>query len=242
MGRRIAICHIRNVVKNYRWITILKIYCKTIWNLGTQPTGLSKGSLPQNRWILCGVLEGKSDGWWYVYTVWSHTETDGNGEPLYVCYVDFSTAVDLVNRHILFYKLIKQWWCGGVIGTLWLFCTKTYFRVKVDGRISLPIPNHIGVNQGENISGLLFRKYLTDLDEYLRKEVGDTIIAHLLWEDDLILVTDSIKELQKQLDGLFNFCSDNMMIVNETKTKVMVCGSARRDIVFKFNDRCCWPG
>ena len=27
-----------------------------------------------------------------------------------------------------------------------------------------------------------------------------------------------------------------MMIVTETKTKVMVCGSASRDIVVKFND------
>ena len=105
--------------------------------------------------------------------------------------------------------------------------------------MSPPIPNHIDVNQGGNVSGLLFRKYLADLDEYLCKGVciGDTIIAHLLWADDLILFTDSIKRLQKQSDGLFNFCSDNMMIVNETKPKVMVCGSASRDIVVKFNDK-----
>ena len=82
------------------------------------------------------------------------------GKPLYVCYVDFSMAFDLVNRHILFYKLIKQGWCGKVIDTLRNFYTKTYFRVKVDGRISLPIPNHIGVNQGGNVivrrAGLLW--------------------------------------------------------------------------------------
>ena len=35
---------IRNVVKNYRGITILYI-CKNIWNPSTQPTGLSKWSL-----------------------------------------------------------------------------------------------------------------------------------------------------------------------------------------------------
>ena len=46
-----------------------------------------------------------------------------------------------------------------------------------------------------------------------------------------------MKGLQKQLDGLFNFGSDNMMIVNETKTQVMVCGSASRDIVVKFNNK-----
>ena len=82
---------------------------------------------------------------------------------------------------------------------------------------------------------------MADLDEYLHRDVGihigDTIFVHLLWADDLILVTESAKGLQKQLDGLFNFCSDNMMIVNETKTKVMVYGSASRDVVVKFNDK-----
>ena len=43
--------------------------------------------------------------------------------------------------------------------------------------------------------------------------------------------------LQKQLDGLFNFCGDNMIIINDTKTKVMVYGSASRNVVVKFNDK-----
>ena len=119
------------------------------------------------------------------------------GKPLYVCYVDFSMASDLVNRHILIYELIKQDWCGRVIDTLRSLYTKTYIRVKVYGLISSPIPNHIGVNQGGKVSGLLFRIYLADLVEYLCKDVGvflgDPIIAHLLCADDLILVTDSIK-------------------------------------------------
>ena len=230
----------RSVVKNYGGITILSIFAKifeilvhnrlvflneAFCKIDEFNGGFLRGSrTADNMFILNGLIQRQM----------------AMGKPLYVCYVDFSMAFDLVNRHILFYKLIRQGWCGRV-DTLRNFYTKTYFRVKVNGLISPPIPNHIGVNQGGNVSGLLFRKYLADLDEYLCKEVGvclgDTIIAHLLWADDLILVTDSIKGLQKQLDGLFNFCSDNMMIVNETKTKVMVCGSARRDIVVKFNDK-----
>ena len=230
----------RSVVKNYRGITILSIFAKifeilvhnrlvflneAFCKIDEFNGGFLRGSrTADNIFILNGLIQRQM----------------AMGKPLYVCYVDFSMAFDLVNRHILFYKLIRQGWCGRVIDTLRNFYTKTYYRVKVNGLISPPIPNHIGVNQGGNVSDLLFRKYLADLDEYLCKEVGvclgDTIIAHLLWADDLILVTDSMKGLQKQLDGLFNFCSDNMMIVNEIKTKVMVCGSARRDIVVKFND------
>lgn len=30
------------------------------------------------------------------------------GKKIFVCFVDFSKAFDLINRHILFYKLIKM--------------------------------------------------------------------------------------------------------------------------------------
>ena len=55
------------------------------------------------------------------------------------------------------------------------------------------------------------------------------ILMHLLWADDLILVSDSVEGLQTQLDGLFNFCKDSHMIVNEMKTKVVLFGNANMD-------------
>ena len=231
----------KNMVNNYRGITVLSIFAK-IFEI-----------LVHNRLVFLNEAFGKIDEFNGGFLKGSRTADNVfilNGliqkqmamrKPLYVCFVDFSMAFDLVNRHILFYKLLRQGWSGRVIDTMKNFYAKTYFRVKINGRVSPSIPNHIGVNQGGNVSGLLFRKYMADLDEYLHREVGiyigDTIFAHLLWADDLILVTDSAKGLQKQLDGLFNFCSDNMMIVNETKTKVMVYGSASRDVVVKFNDK-----
>ena len=134
------------------------------------------------------------------------------GKQLCICYVDFPMAFDLVHRHELFYKLIKQGWSGRVIDTMRHFYSKHYFGLKLNGRISPPIPNHIGVNKEGNVSGLLFRKYLSsDLDEYLYKEVGicveDTNILHLVWADDLILGSDSSDGLRRQLSGLFFFTS-----------------------------------
>ena len=40
------------------------------------------------------------------------------GKPLFVCFVDFAKAFDLINRHILFYKIIKNGWKGRVIDTI----------------------------------------------------------------------------------------------------------------------------
>ena len=84
----------------------------------------------------------------------------------------------------------------------------------------------------------LFRKYLKDLDDYLKKTAGvyinETILAHLLWADDLILFSDTEKGIQKQLDGLKEVCEINRMIVNETKTKVMTFGKKNNCNVY-FN-------
>ena len=59
-------------------------------------------------------------------------------------------------------------------------------------------------------------------------------IVHLLWEDDLVLVSDSEEGLRKQLNGLFTFCEKNIMIVYELKTKVITFGCKGNIRVF-FN-------
>ena len=231
----------RKLVGNYRGITVLSIFAKLfailVYNRLTYLNeafdkvdefngGFLRGSrTADNMFILNGLIQRQL----------------AIGKPLYVCFADFSKAFDLVNRYILFYKLIKSGWSGRVIDTVRNFYSKTYFQVKHKGLVSPPISNYIGVNQAGNASGLMFRKYLADLSESLSNAmgvgIGDVVIAHLLWADDLILFSDSGKGLQTQLDGLFKFCSDNMMLVNEMKTNVMGYGSTSRNITVKFNDK-----
>ena len=160
------------------------------------------------------------------------------GKPLYLCMVDFSKAFDLVNRNNIFFKLINAGVHGKVIDTLRNLYRKTYFRVKYHGLLSPPTLDTHGVNQGGNTSPPLFCQYLSDLDNYLHQNCGlciaDDIIVHLLWADDLVLVSDSDEGLQKQLNGLFTFCEKNLMIVNELKTKVITFG-CKGDIRVLFN-------
>ena len=47
------------------------------------------------------------------------------GQNLYICFVDFSKAFDLVNRNIMFYKIMKMGWHGRVIDTLRNLYSKT---------------------------------------------------------------------------------------------------------------------
>ena len=162
------------------------------------------------------------------------------GKELYVCYIDFSKAFDKINRSILFYKLIRNGWKGKVIDTFGSLYTKTHFKVKRNGRLSPPILSNIGVNQGGITSGLMFRKYMSDLSEYLSKQFGvvvsDDIVMHVLWGDDLILFSDAVHGLQRQLHGLEKFCSRNKIIVNETKTKAMSFGATGQIKVY-YNEK-----
>ena len=154
------------------------------------------------------------------------------GSTLVVCFVDFAKAFDLINRCILFYKLMKGGWHGPVIDTFRSLYSTTSFRVKNNGRVNPMITNNLGVNQGGVANGILFRKYMADLEPYLSSAHGicisNKIIAYLSWADNLILFSDTFHGLPIQLDGLKQFCSNNHMIVNEIKTKSMVFGYPKK--------------
>ena len=101
---------------------------------------------------------------------------------------------------------------------------KTSYRIKSNGKLSEPINESAGVNQGGITSPFLFREYISDIKSYLDEYTGvcvtNEIIIHKLWADDLYLVADNPKNSQKQLDGLGKFCIKNHMIANVKKNKV----------------------
>ena len=213
---------------NYRGIMVLSVFTKnfettvnnrlnfvtTAYDSGDRFNGVfTKGRMTSdNIFILQGLIERQMT----------------LGQPLYLCMVDFSKAFDLVNRNILFFKLIKSGIHGKVVDALRSLYRKTYFRLNHHGLLSPPTRDTHGVNQGGNTSPTLFRHYMSDLGEFLHQKcslcISSDIIAHLLWADDLVLVSDSKTGLQKQLDGIFSFCEKNLMIVNELKTKVITFG------------------
>ena len=69
--------------------------------------------------------------------------------------------------------------------------------------------------------------------------IEENIIDHILWADDLVLLSDSEKGMQNQLHGLLKICSLNLMSVNEVKTKSMLIGNkseARANLTFNKKD------
>ena len=127
-------------------------------------------------------------------------------------------------------------WKGRVIDTLRSLCDKIQFRVKRHDKLSPIIQSQTGVNQGGISSGLMFRKYMADLGDYLNIVISDEIPVHLLWADDLIIFSDTTEGLQSLLNGLEKFYSNNEMIVNETKTNVSCFGIRIAPKVYFNND------
>jgi len=88
------------------------------------------------------------------------------------------------------------------------------------------------VKQGCPLSPLLFGLYIDALESRIVALVGDdgpdlagTAVKLLLYADDLVLMSKSLRGLQKQLDELSAFCKERDLTMNVKKTKVVVFGS-----------------
>ena len=153
--------------------------------------------------------------------------------------VDFKKAFNYVNHNILLFKLIKHGFAGNFINLIKDMYSKLKGTIKVNNMLFHTIQDTCGTNQGGPLSPSMFRFMLGDLKPYLHLDhgivLGDQVIAHLLWADDMVLFADSPEGLQAQLNGLFKFCSRFQLIVNELKTKVMIFGKEKYESSFVFN-------
>ena len=154
--------------------------------------------------------------------------------------MDFKKAFNYVNHSVLIYKLLKTGISGNIVKLLTDMYSKIRGTVKVNNRIYETILDQCGSNQGGPLSPNMFRFMLADLKEHLDNLYGinlyDQLIVHLLWADDLVLMSDTPSGLQTQLDGLFTFCSRYQMIVNQLKTKIMIYANVKQDqYSFEFN-------
>ena len=81
---------------------------------------------------------------------------------------------------------------------------------------------------------------MSDLSQYLTSGfgvcIGENVIEHLFWTDDLILFSHSTTGLQRQLNCLMHFCSSDQMIVKESKTKAIQFGKKNNMELF-FNKK-----
>ncbi|CAB3989548.1 Hypothetical predicted protein [Paramuricea clavata] len=137
-----------------------------------------------------------------------------------IIYLDFAKAFDRVDHHLLVRKLKKF----GIGGTLlkWFedYLTNHHQRVTVLGKTSHSLPVLSSVLQVSILGPLLFVIYVNNL----LQETSTSSIA--LYADDTkcyrpVRSHKDEQYLQKDLDGINNWCESWQMNLNQSKCEVL---------------------
>ena len=139
----------------------------------------------------------------------------------------FKKAFDLVDRSILFHKLISIGLPSDLCTLLEYVSSSMQFSVRSNGALSSPFSTSNGLPQGDPLSALLFSILIHDLPKCLLNHGIDVGIKsskklkYILYADDLVLLSNEPGDLQLGLNSLQQYCRDNNLVVNVSKTNVL---------------------
>lgn len=128
---------------------------------------------------------------------------------MFLCFLDASKAFDRINHGKLFVKLQERGVPPYLIRVLHFWYANQTMRVRWGNTTSDPFLVTNGVRQGGILSPMLFNLYMDDLSKRLKDcktgcMVGDRLINHLLYADDLVIMSPYSAGLQQ----LLRVCSD----------------------------------
>lgn len=154
---------------------------------------------------------------------------------LHLCFVDLTSAFDMVNH-------VKLWQTLVVLGApndivIYLSQIYTFLTSRVQfvlkGECTRDFRVTRGIRQGCVLAPLLFSLYINNVDSYLQKleidapKVGVRPTPVLLYADDAVLITRTANGLQCLIEKFTQFMTEKDLLLNLTKTFVMTCGKNR---------------
>ena len=145
---------------------------------------------------------------------------------VYSCFLDASKAFDRVNHYVLFEKLIKRGIPIYIVRILIFWYTTPKMYVCWKNIMSKHFSVTKGVRQGGILSPYLFCVYMDDLSNKLNNVntgciIGSSLINHLMYADDLVLMAPS----SMGLSMLLSVCSEYGIehdIKYSTRSNVMI--------------------
>ena len=155
---------------------------------------------------------------------------------VYSCFLDASKAFDRVNHYVLFDKLIKRGVPLYVVRILIFWYTTQTMYVRWNNVISSGFGVTNGVRQGGILSPYLFCVYMDDLSNRLNDikvgcSIGATLINHLMYADDLVLLSPSAMGLSLLLSVCSAYGIEHDITYNSAKSNVMIfCCNKMKDI------------
>lgn len=163
-------------------------------------------------------------------------------QKVYFCFVDFGKAFDYVPRLALFQRLQEIENSDMLQTAILRLYEKVTGRLRTQEDFSDLIQSTIGMKQGCPLSPTLFGLYIDELEDFLMKssQLGDGCYLHqvliyiLFFADDVVLLASSLDGLQRLLDGLASFYTQQQLVVNLSKTWVMVFNYLKTSHLYFF--------
>ncbi len=146
---------------------------------------------------------------------------------VFTAFIDFRKAFDCINRELLLYRLLLYGIDGKIYNTIKSMYKYTESCVRINKNIHTGWFDTLnGVKQGDCLSTTLFSSYINELARGIKDldigiKLDDMTLSILLYADDIVLIADNEKDLQKMLDYVHSWCTKWQLGVNKNKTKVM---------------------
>ncbi|KAI8440552.1 hypothetical protein MSG28_001794 [Choristoneura fumiferana] len=214
----------KTLLKNYRPISLLshvyKLFSRVITNRLARR--LDEFQPPEQAGFRSGYSTID-----HIHTVRQIIQkTEEYNRPLCLAFVDYEKAFDSIEIWSVLESLQRcqvDWRYIQVLRGLYNAAT---MAVQVQNRQSEPIPLHRGVRQGDVISPKLFTNALEDVFKTLDWKgrginINGEYLSHLRFADDIVIVAETLQDLQHMLNGLADSSQRVGLRMNLDKTKVM---------------------
>ena len=157
---------------------------------------------------------------------------NGKENKLYACFIDFRKAFDTVSHEGLLLKLQRAGINGKIYELIKSMYQNSVSRVKCKNTLTDHIDIKQGVHQGSVLSPLLFNIFINDIGNSLLEDaapfVYDSKVNHLLYADDLVLLSTTEEGLQRNIDRVHEYCTNWGLAINTDKSKVMTFSKTGR--------------
>ncbi len=144
----------------------------------------------------------------------------------YLAFLDLKKAYDLVDRSLLWQRLRKVGLSEDLVLLLKSLYRDTWTRVQFGSTISDPVLVESGVKQGCPLSPTLFNIFISGLVDDLQLSglgipIGQERVPALFFADDVVLLAQSAVELDSLLGLAGNFATDQNMVFNGPKSRIV---------------------
>ena len=172
-----------------------------------------------------------------------YKSSNGN---VFMCFLDASKAFDRVNHNLLYSKLLRRGTPPYIVRLLNYWYSSQQMSIRWSGILSESFGTSNGVRQGGILSPFLFNIFMDDMSTELNScytgcVVGDTIVNHVMYADDLVVFSPCEEGLAELIEICNKYGCSHDIIFNPLKSAVMIFKNRAlqrctdREFVFTLN-------